>query len=374
MRPKVRFLEVQPYGEGYLLSDPLGLSPSFLASAELLFLLSLMDGRRDEEEIRKEFFKGTGKLLPKEELKKLVKELEELGLLLSERFFERLREEKEKLLSAGVREPSHAGSAYPEDPEELRAFLDALLSHGEESEEKPTGLLVPHIDLKVAGRLYGKLYKLVEGGDYDLAVVLGVSHYHHETPFSVLPLHLKTPLGLLETDGEKVEELKKLFDYDLYHDLLSYRLEHSVEFPAVFLKHLLPEVKVLPAIVAYGDPSSLREVALKLTRVIEKAKRPLVISSVDFSHVGRKFGDPAPYDPSPVDRAYLELLLQTKSEEAFKLLEKSGNKTRIDGLYTNFVFLEVLKNLGVREGREVGYEVYEERATASLVSYAGAVF
>lgn len=373
MKPKVRFLDIQPYGDKFVIKDPVGISQPFIASPELVFLLSLCDGTREITDIQAEFFKRTGHLIPKNEVEEIIKFLDENYLLYNEKFLRKLKEEKENILKKGYREPFHAGEAYPDKPEELKEFIKSTLRNTVEK-VNAKGILVPHMDLRIASRVYGSVYSSVKENDYDLVVLLGVSHYFHETPFSVLPLDLRTPLGDLKVDRERVEKLKKLFDYDITYDVLAYKNEHSIEFQTIFLKYLFPEIKVIPAIVSYGDTNSLREIANRITKVIEDAKNPLIISSVDFSHVGRKFGDPGSYDPSPRDREYIKLLSQMRNEKAFKLLQSDNNRTRIDGQFTNFVFLEILKNLGVKEGKLLDYDVYHEPPTDSKVSYAGMVF
>jgi len=374
MKPKVRFIDVKPYGEKFLLSDPVGISPPLLITPELLFILSLLDGSREIREVQAEFLKRSGKIITYDELLEIINFLDENFLLYNERFINKLREEKQKLLQKGYREPSHAGEAYPDEPEELKSFIENTLQYGENFLENAVGIIVPHMDLRVANKVYGKVYSLIKNKNPDLVVLLGVSHYFHETPFSVLPLDLKTPFGLLKVDNQRIKELRDMFEYDLFHDILAYKQEHSIEFQTIFLNYLFPEVKVVPAIVSYGDEKLLKEIAKKITLVIENSSNPLIISSVDFSHVGKKFGDSASYDPSFRDTEYIELLKGLKNEEAFKLLLSDNNKTRIDGQYTNFVFLEILKNLGVKKGKLIDYEIYHEDFTDSKVSYAGMVF
>ncbi|NPB07777.1 MAG: AmmeMemoRadiSam system protein B [Aquificae bacterium] len=373
MKPKVRFLEVQPYGSQFLLSDPVGISPTLLVSRELLLVLSLMNGERDLKEVQTEFYRITGKLIGSEELRELVRSLDENYMLLNDRFLRRLSQEREKLLSSGVREPSHAGVAYPAEPEKLTAFIEGILVKNPHP-EGVTGIIVPHMDLRVAGKVYGKVYGSLAGKSYDLVLILGVSHYYHETPFSVLPLDLKTPIGVIKTPKEELNRLRESFGYDLFQDVLAYTREHSIDFQTIFVKYLFPETPAVACIVSYGDEDFLKSVARKLYELVRNYRNPLIISSVDFSHVGRKFGDPASYDPSARDRAYIETLLRLEPEKGFKLLKSDENRTRIDGMYTNFVFLELLKLLGVKEGKLLDYEVYHEEPTDSKVSYAGILF
>ncbi len=369
-RPRVRFVEVQPYGDRFLIRDPYGLTPLLAVSPHLLLLMSLMDGTKDEKDIKAEFFKRTGNILTTEEYREVLKLLDENLLLLNGRFQKALQDLKSSMLSSKVLKPFHAGEAYPEDPEELRKFLDSSLERSEK--DTPLGILVPHMDMRVAISTYGKVYGRV-GWRPETVLILGVSHYFHETPFSVCPLDLETPLGTLETDREVIERLRKSFEYDIFQDILSYRMEHSIEFQAVFVKHLFPKAKVVPAIVSYGDEESLKGIAQKLAKAL-KDREVLIVSSVDMSHVGRKFGDPFSYDPSFRDKEYIKHLERLDSSSAFRLLESDKNRTRIDGQFTNYVFTELLKELGVKEGREVDYQIYHEEPTDSKVSYAGMTF
>lgn len=369
-RPAVRYLDVQPYGDKFLLNDPLGVSEPLLITPELLLIVSLMDGSRDEKDIKAEFFKRTGMLLSSEDLKEVINLLDKHHLLLNERFFKKLEELKNSMLKKGVKEPFHAGEAYPKEKDELEKFLGESLDGSEK--EEPLGILVPHMDMRVAISTYGKVYGRVDRKP-DVILILGVSHYHHEMPLSVCPLDLETPLGTLQVDREIAEELRKRFDFDLFHDILSYQKEHSIEFQAVFVKYLFPKAKAVPMIISYGDESSLKETADRISEVIEK-RDVLVISSVDMSHVGRKFGDSFSYDPSFRDKEYIKHLERLDSLSAFQLLKSDNNRTRIDGQFTNFVFTEILKNLGAKGGKEIDYQIYHERPTDSKVSYAGMTF
>lgn len=367
---RVRHLDLSPHGDKYLLIDPLGISEPVLVAPELLFLISLMDGTRSEEEIRKEFERRTGLSLPEEVFREAVESLNRNYMLLNETFYSKLRSLKESMLKKGIREPFHAGEAYPKEPGALTKLLESSLSS--EDKESPIGILVPHMDIRVAIDTYGKVYGRLNIKP-ETVVILGVSHYPHETPFSACPLDLQTPLGKLEVDREVIESLREKFDYDIFHDILSYQREHSIEFQSLFVKLLFPETKVVPLIVSYGDEGLLKGIADKIASSLGY-KEALIISSVDMSHVGKKFGDPSSYDPSSRDREYIGYLSELDSIGAFNLLKRDNNTTRIDGQFTNFVFTELMKTLGAKEGKEIDYQLYYEEPTDSIVSYAGMSF
>ncbi len=374
-RPIVRFLDIQPYGENFILRDPYGVSQPIVINRATLLLMSLFDGKRDVNQVAQEFRRQTGIEVSLEELNSLLKELDSAHLLYNQSFKLKLEEEKRKILERGVKEAFHAGGAYPAEGEELKSFLAESFPKEEGEGERPVGILVPHMDLRVAANVYGKTYLRTKGLNPQLVLILGVSHYVHETPFSACPLDFDTPLGTCEVDREAFKKLQAEFDYDLTQDIFSYRMEHSIEFQVLYVRYLFPQAKILPVIVSRGDESLLKVIAQKLLKALESyADSLLVVSSVDMSHVGRKFGDQSNYDPSDRDREYIGLLGEMKNGEAFRLLQSDGNRTRIDGQFTNFVFLEVLKGLGARKGEEIDYRVWYEQATDSSVSFAGMGF
>ncbi len=370
MKPKIRPLEVIPQGKSFWLKDPMGISDGLLVSYHALLLLSLMDGTRELEELRAEFFKRTGIILREQELREFIELLEKSLLLEGENFQKTINSMRQEMLRKGVRPMSHVGEVYPEDAESCKAFL-----MGEEKEKRYLlGLMVPHMDLRVARKTYWEGYGRLKA-DKRLVVILGVSHYWHEMPFSVLPLHMETPFGILETRKDLLEKLQSFYNFDITHDLFSYRQEHSIEFVSIYAKMLLPESKALALIVSYGDKQFLKTLAENLLRVIDKElHHTLIISSVDLSHVGKKFGDMQSYDPSFRDRKYLELLQNLKGDDAFELLQETKNSTRIDGQYTNLVFSHMLKKAGLEKGELFDYNFYYENLTDSIVSYASMGF
>ena len=371
LRPKVRFFNVHPLNGGYLLSDPYGISKEMWVNERSLFLISLMDGKNSIRDIKLQFLRATGILLTDEELSEFIKQLKSNLMLFDEDFERALEAKKRAFLSGGVRKPSHVNYCYPADKNQCEEFLK-----GEEFTDKvdAPAVFVPHMDLRVAKSTYWEAYGRLKGKK-DLIVILGVSHYLHQMPISVFPADFETPFGILETDKEILEKLKRSFDFDITYDVLAYEHEHSVEFQTVYAKLLYPDAKVLAIIVSYGDKDFLKKAAEKLMIAVSgKENNVLFVSSVDMSHVGKKFGDITSFDPSYRDREYLTLLENMQGEEAFELLQKDNNRTRIDGQYTNIFFYYLLKHMGLEKGRLLDYKIYDEWETDSKVSYASMMF
>ncbi len=370
MKPKIRPVNVQPFGKDLLITDPYNLSDGLVVSYHALLLMSLMDGSRSLLDIKADFLKATGYIITDEELRSFLELLDKHLFLDNENFQRAIKEEREKLLKDGIRRMSHVFEVYPSDPEECRKFL-----MGEEKEKRELlGIMVPHMDIRVAKETYWEGYGRLKDNK-KLLIILGVSHYWHEKPFSALPLDMETPFGVLKVNKKLLEKIQNFYNFDITHDLLSYRMEHSIEFASLYGKMLFPQANALALIVSYGDKSLLRQLAENLMRTIDKElKDTLIISSVDLSHVGKKFGDLKSYDPSFRDEEYLKLLQELNYEEAFDLLERDSNLTRIDGQYTNFVFSHMIKLAGFTKGELFDYKTYYEYPTDSIVSYASMGF
>ena len=106
----------------------------------------------------------------------------------------------------------------------------------------PSGLVCPHIDFNRGGPAYAWAYQaLSERRPPDLIVALGVAHMSPKSPWVMTPKNYQTPYGDVQTDPGLYDEIKKELWYDPREEELVHRTEHSLEFSAVWLKHLWRE-------------------------------------------------------------------------------------------------------------------------------------
>ena len=99
---------------------------------------------------------------------------------------------------------------------------------------------------------------------------------------SVCRRSYETPLGLVETDGELVEELVQAGDTIVESDN-GHRSEHALEVQLPFLQSMLPPFTLLPVVI--GDQR--REVCYDLGEALAKVlknKNALIVASTDLSH------------------------------------------------------------------------------------------
>src|SRR5678815_1645085 len=113
-----------PERPGLLLRDPLGYTDEILIIPPLLAQgLFYFDGEQTELDLQAHFSQLAGQIVSSDVVLSMVEALQNQGFLETEEF-ERLREKRlSDFAAAEVRVPAHAGSAYPEEVEELRRGL-----------------------------------------------------------------------------------------------------------------------------------------------------------------------------------------------------------------------------------------------------------
>ncbi|MBN2283331.1 MAG: AmmeMemoRadiSam system protein B [Deltaproteobacteria bacterium] len=379
-----------------LFVDPLQFAPSGLTiDMEALPVLQLLDGRHDLRDIQTVMMRGQGgRLVPLADVESLLRQLDDSLLLESDAYRERYRVLREEFTSLTERPPSHGGKSYDDDPAALRRFI----SDSEQSIPPGTpdfgnrvisGLVSPHIDIRVAGETYIGLYRHLRDRRYDLVVILGINHQWQDGPYCLTTKNYRTPIGTLPTDADAVEEVKKrVSEGTLASTDFGHRLEHSIEFQAVFLSYYLAEpVPVMPILcgglhelIMKGDnilqDRRFREMAEALRRVIDARKRVLLVAGVDFSHVGLKFGDPLPAErmiesAREHDDRLISALRTGMPEKIVENEIAAGGRYNVCG-FPALVLFSVL--MGKSEGTLLAHETYAEEMTGSAVTYVSMVF
>jgi hypothetical protein len=251
------------------------------------------------------------------------------------------------------------------------------------------------MDLWRAAVGYGYAYgALREGlGDrIDTFVLLGTSHAAMERPFSVCAKAFATPLGPLEPDRAAIDELVAASRFDLRADEHLHKAEHSLEFQAVFLRHLLGPragaARIVPVLCGLGEaPSTRRDPAhdpeaesflsALAELVARRAGRVLVIAGADLAHVGPRFGDPRPLDGREREA------LRARDAESIALAEDGDaggffhqvvsdlHERRVCGLGPIYTLLRVLP---AARGERLHYDQHVDPREGSIVSHASLGF
>ncbi len=403
LRPRLRPIETiivpdERHGQAVVLRDTEGVTPKVASiPGPLIPVLARFNGALTIEQIAAEASRDIGAAVPVSVVRKLARDLDEALFLESPRYqAERDRVEAE-FVSSPIRHATHAGGAYHADPAKLRAYVenDCLASAGlKERNGAVRGLVAPHIDPWRGKRGYGHAYGVLQAGlgdDVDTFVLLGTSHAPMREPFALCRKTFATPLGGIDVDEAAVDAIAARAPFDPFTDVFNHKREHSLEFQAVFVRHLVGErpVRIVPILCGIGesqrtgrcpqdDPRS--ETFLNAVRaVIEpRAHRTVVIAGADLAHVGPRFGDPAPYDATQrktlehADRVSLELAAENAHRDFFFHVQGDLDSRRVCGLGPIYALLRALPE-GCK-GRLEHYEQTIDPQEGSIVSHAAMAF
>jgi len=414
LRPQLRPLEIVPIdgkrGVLFLLRDPEGFGETLALPNGAMLLAMLMDGTRTLAEIQHEFKLHTGVQASLRDLEAIVRRLDEAYLLAGERFEVHRDKLVESYLGEPVRPASHAGGAYAAEAEELREQLAAMFTSekgpgrldpaGSPDGRQLCGVISPHIDLRRGGPAFAWAYKqVVEHGDADLFVIFGTAHHPMENLFCVSRKDFDTPLGIVRTDQEFIDRLAEHLassvagrQTDPFADELVHRMEHSIEFQAMFLQYVLGgkrDFHIVPVlvgsfedfIVAKTSPETSPEVQAFVAAVRAAAAghpgKVCYISGADLAHIGQQFSDEWLLDPKRLarlaedDKKLLERACARDASGFYSHVADQRDRNRICGLSPTYTMLEVLD--GVR-GELLTYDQAVEPDGTSCVSFASVAF
>ena len=373
--------------------DPYELSRQQLViDAGALPLLQMLDGRHGVRDIQRELMiRSGGRLVTLSDIESFLESLDGAFLLDSKAY----RREMDSLLDAFSRDDRrpcvHAGKAYDSDPEKLARFIEESEAALPDEGLRPSeihALVAPHIDLRVARSTYAAAYRHLKGRSYDLAVVLGINHHAQDGLFCISSKNYLTPFGETRTDRGFVRCLQQRVQPGTFSTSdFGHKIEHSIEFQALFLRHYLGDTPIVPILCG-----GIHEFLLAQTSPFEdgrftgfvdavreetaKRRRVLFVAGVDLSHVGLKFGDGVPAESilpraQSSDRRILDRLLAGDGAAIYAHAAETGDSYKVCGLHALVLIAELMKG---KTGTLLDYQTYREPATSSAVTYAAAMF
>jgi len=377
--PKLRNVELIPVkiGEkrGIALRDPLRYTDEVIfLPEEAMAVVRLFDGARTTRDIQYELNRQYGTLLNSDSIENIARDLDDHLFLYSERFFKEKRRVEEHFANSDVRPAIHAGLAYSEAPNDLIAELDSYFksaagkkrSGGDDySGVTPRGIIAPHISINAGGTCFAGAYRVIsDSPPADLYVILGVGHSEIDYLFAGTKKHFETPLGMVKTDRATMEEINRLFGGWLFFGEPNHRIEHTIEFQSVFLKYSLREsnFSILPILASFPHQAfSIKELDSMKTTIelfVSSLKRTLdahpgkvtIIASVDFAHVGLRYGDQDEPDSSTLERVkmrdleMMDIISEGDAEKFMSHIVEDDNGRHVCGYGSIYTMLRVLSD------------------------------
>jgi len=398
-KPKLRQVEAVPAeidGERVIyLRDAAGFSDHTIAvPPAAFFLIAHFDGKHTIRDVQTAYVRRFGELITSDRIIALVQKLDEALFMEGERFEAHRRKVVEEFRRSRVRKAVHAGTAYPGEPAKLRAQIERFFEppegpgevHSGVAEGRVIAVAAPHIDLRRGGPTYAHAYKaLLEGCSATTFVILGTLHHGGRGPVIVTDKDFETPLGVLTCDRDFTRELVRRAGLTATDEEIAHRAEHSIEFQAIFLKHLLGTsraARIVPVLCGPvsddKDRATVQAFAAALREVLEeRGGDAAVIASVDLSHVGRRFGDDLDLSPELLrwlekeDRALLQHAEKMRADDFLEHNRRTGDRTHVCGLPALYLLLMAVP---ATHGRVLHYAQSPDPATQSVVTYAAMAF
>lgn len=357
--------------------------------------LALLDGERSASFLA-EAAARAGRSFSADDFLELIDVLDREHYLDTPGFHEHRAAVDARFNAGTTRAAAHAGSSYPDDPAELSAMLDGLLAGGSEEDDsadggEPIAVIAPHIDFRVGGATYGPAYSALRRSTADTFVIFGVAHRMSYDAFMISAKDFETPLGAVPADRELIEHFRSQLPFELTHDESAHRREHSIEFQAVFLRHIFRDrpIRIVPILtgslheyVELGRPGAREDERLEtLYRTLDASARELgrsvcYIAGADLCHVGRKFGDAFAArsildDVRAFDTELLDHAARVDADGFLSTLARVRNNYRVCGVAPIYA---TLRTAQPARGEVLRYDQWDEHERDSAVTFASVAY
>jgi len=183
-----------------------------------------------------------------------------------------------------VRPAAVAGTWYPGTASALATAVDRHLAQTTRDVAGDlVALIAPHAGLMYSGPVAAHAYRLLRGRTFDVAVLVGPSHY---VGFDGVALPgasgFETPFGVAQVDADLAAALLEASPVVREHRAAHAR-EHSLEMQMPFLQHVAPATPIVPLVMGHQTDSTARALAGALASVLG-GRRALLVASTDLSH------------------------------------------------------------------------------------------
>jgi MEMO1 family protein len=191
-----------------------------------------------------------------------------------------------------LRPAAVAGTWYPGAAVELAAAVDAHLARatrsggdvgGDAERGDLVALIAPHAGLMYSGPVAAQAYRLLAERTFDVAVLVGPSHYVGFDGVAVYPAGgFETPFGVAPIDADCAAALMRTTPI-LREHAPAHAREHSLEMQLPFLQRLAPGLPIVPLVMGTQTAETASALAEALGAVL-RGRRALLVASTDLSH------------------------------------------------------------------------------------------
>ncbi len=182
-----------------------------------------------------------------------------------------------------MRSAAVAGTWYPRSAGALAREVDA---HLQQAAPWPGGsiraVIAPHAGLMFSGPVGAYAYKAAATHTYDVAVLVGPSHFVSFDGVALFPDGaFATPLGDVRIDDQGARAIAA--SPLVWSMPEAHRREHSLEMQLPFLRRVLPDVPIVPLLIGHQTRDTIVALAEALATAF-RGRRALLVASTDLSH------------------------------------------------------------------------------------------
>jgi len=187
-------------------------------------------------------------------------------------------------MTGNVRKAAVAGSWYPGTAPALAAAVDRhLVKADRDVDGDLVALIAPHAGLMYSGPVAAHAYRLLRDRQFDVAVLVGPSHFVGFDGVSIYPSGgFDTPFGVARIDEGCARAILSSTAIVREHPAAHAR-EHSLEMQLPFLAHLAPGLPIVPLVMGYQTAETAAALAEGLAGAL-RGRRALLVASTDLSH------------------------------------------------------------------------------------------
>jgi len=182
-----------------------------------------------------------------------------------------------------IRPTAVAGTWYPGIAGALTRDVDAYLAAASDG---PAGtvqaIIAPHAGLMFSGPVGAHAYKAAQRGDFDVAVLVGPSHFVAFEGVALWPDgEFDSPLGAARIDAAGAAAVARSPIVQAMPS--AHRKEHSLEMQLPFRRRVHPELPIVPMLIGFQHRQTIDALADAIVRAFAD-RRALLIASTDLSH------------------------------------------------------------------------------------------
>lgn len=383
-----------PEHPGLFIRDPYKYSDAMLVIPPVLIqCLECFDGKQTALDLRQRLFQLTGELDLGGVDQNLMDTLSAAGFLEDETFARMQQDRKQEFAASPIRLPAHAGSAYPEDPAEMRETMKEFMDGAAPATDGDLfAIAAPHVSPVGGFQSYRAAYGQLRPEHKDRTfVILATSHYGEPETFGLTRKPFRTPLGDTRPDVASIDWLAAHGGGGVAMEDYCHSFEHTVELQVIFLQHVLgPDVKILPILIGSfahsiyegGRPEDDDKVKAFFGALGELRERKgdelFWVMGVDMAHMGARYqdqfkavaGSGLMQEVEVRDRARIDRINSLDADGYWNLIQENHDDLKWCGSSPFYTFL---KTAPKSKGELLNYEQWNIDEQ-SVVTFAGMSF